>query len=152
MNFLLVKLNHHCRIWFSIFKGIRGDGSPHLARSISFSVYPVQQSVGQLLSHLTDVLSQDFGLVSVSRRLECLVEGECSIAGDGEVCVEGKVHDGLLGLSSGHLRLDLLDDFTDEQDAVDENAVGGTLDFEVAKEGVGAEQGQRLVQRVVAFV
>jgi hypothetical protein len=101
---------------------------------------------------LADVLSQDLCFLSIPRRLKGLVERECSVARNGKVCVESEVHDGLLGVSPGHLRLDLLDDFANEQDAVYQDTVGGAFDLEVAEEGVGTEQGQCLVQRVVAFM
>lgn len=152
MNFLLVKLNHHCQSWLSIDPCARHVVYSHLARGITICVYPVQQSVGQLLSHLADVLSQDLCFLSIPRRLEGLVEREGSVARNGKVCVKSEVHDGLLGVSPGHLRFDLLNDFAYEQDAVYEDAIGGTFDFKIAEEGVGAEQGQSLVQRVVAFV
>lgn len=44
---------------------------------------------------------------------------------------------------------DLAEALADEEDAVDEQAVGGALDLEVAEEGVGAEEREHLVEDVV---
>lgn len=51
----------------------------------------------------------------------------------------------LLGFSPSHARLDLSQYLANVQDAVDEDAVGGSLDLEVAEECVGAEEGKDLV-------
>ena len=58
----------------------------------------------------------------------------------------------LLSLSPRHAWLDLAKDFAHKQDAIDHNTVGGTLDLEVAEEGVCAEKGQDLIERVVRLV
>lgn len=39
----------------------------------------------------------------------------------------------------------------EEEDAVDQVAVGGALDFKVAEEDVGAEEGEGFVEDVVGF-
>jgi hypothetical protein len=132
-------------------------------------VHPVEKPRGQFLSHLHDVLPQNLCLLPICRRLEGLVQWEPSISRDREVGVERQVHDGLtilvrplpslpllwthlLGLSPRHARLDLAKDFAHKQDAINHNAVGGTLDLEVAKEGVCAEKGQDLIERIVRLV
>lgn len=74
-----------------------------------------------------------------------LVQGEARVAGYGEVKVEGGVHDLLGGVADAVGGADLAEALADEQDAVDQQAVGGPLDLEVAEERVGPEQQQRLV-------
>ena len=81
-----------------------------------------------------------------------LIQGPCGVAGDGKVGVEGDVHDILLGFAGAGLGLDLGEALADEQDAIDEEAVGVALDLKVAEEGVCAEQGEDLVEDVVALV
>lgn len=78
-----------------------------------------------------------------------LVQGEARVAGDGEVEVEGGVHDLLGGVAEGVGGADAAEALADKEDAVDEQAVGGPLDLEVAEEGVGAEEGEDLVEDVV---
>lgn len=87
----------------------------------------------------------------ISSTVAYLVEGEAWIAGDGKVEVERQVVDILGGIASRGLGLDLGQAVADEPDAVDEQAVGGALDLKVAEEGVGAEQGEDLVEDVVAL-
>lgn len=80
-----------------------------------------------------------------------LVQRPRGVPGHGKVGVEGQVHDVLGGGARVGRRLDPAEALADEEDAVDEQAVGGALDLKVAEEGVGAEQGQGLVQDVVAL-
>lgn len=65
--------------------------------------------------------------------------------------VERQVQHILLGLLGRRRRLDLAQAVAQEPDAVDEQAIGGALDLEVAEEGVGAEEGEDLVEDVVAL-
>lgn len=51
----------------------------------------------------------------------------------------------LFGIPQAHTGFDPAQAIRDEEDAVDEDTVGGALDLEVAEEGVGAEEGYRLV-------
>lgn len=78
-----------------------------------------------------------------------MVQGERGVTRDGEVEVEGGVEDVLGGVAEGVVGSDLAEALADEEDAVDEEAVGGALDLEVAEEGVGAEEGEHLVEDVV---
>lgn len=80
-----------------------------------------------------------------------LVQGPARVAGDGELQVEGQVHDILGGGPDVGGGLDLGQAVADEPDAVDEQAVGVALQLEVAEEGVCAEEGEDLVEDVVAL-
>jgi hypothetical protein len=51
----------------------------------------------------------------------------------------------LLSFSLAHSWLDLAQDLAHEQDAINEHAIGGTLDLEVAEESVCAEKGENFV-------
>jgi hypothetical protein len=69
---------------------------PPLTRhTCAIGVDPVQQSRRQLLSHLHNILSQNFGLVSIRRRFKSLVERETGVTWYGEVGVECNVHNSL---------------------------------------------------------
>lgn len=50
-----------------------------------------------------------------------------------------------------HVRLDLDKAFANPQNSIDQQAVGGTLDLEVAEEGVCAEEAEDLVQGIVGL-
>lgn len=80
-----------------------------------------------------------------------LVEGKGRVARNGKVGVEGEVQDILGSIADTGAGLDLGQAVTDEPDAVDKQTVGGALDLEVAEEGVGAEEGEDLVEDVVAL-
>lgn len=80
-----------------------------------------------------------------------LVQGPARVAGDGELQVEGQVHDILGGGPDVGSGLDLGQAVADEPDAVDEQAIGVALQLEVAEEGVCAEEGEDLVEDVVAL-
>jgi hypothetical protein len=80
-----------------------------------------------------------------------LIQRPGRIAGQRKVRVERDVHDVLGGIAHSRRRLDLGEAVADEPDAVDEQAVCGALDLEVAEEGVGAEEGEDLVEDVVAL-
>lgn len=79
-----------------------------------------------------------------------LIQWEGRVTRNGEVGVERQVRDILGSRPYVGGGLDLGQAFGDEEDAVDEQAVGGTLDLEVAEEGVGAEEGEDLIEGVVA--
>lgn len=79
-----------------------------------------------------------------------LIKWEGRITRNGEVGIECQVRDILSSRPYVGRGLDLGQALGDEQDAVDEQAVGGTLDLEVAEEGVGAEEGEDLIEGVVA--
>ncbi len=51
-----------------------------------------------------------------------------------------------------HTRFYLGQDVADVEDAIDEDAVCGAFDFEVAEEGVGAEEGEDFVEGIVGGV
>lgn len=106
------------------------------------------QPDGQLLANLTEIAPQGLGLVPVSRRLKRLVEREPGLARQAEL-LEGAVDQRLLGGLGVHVRLHFGQAVGDEQDAVDQHAVRGTLDLKVAEERVGAEQREGLVETVV---
>jgi hypothetical protein len=80
-----------------------------------------------------------------------LVQGEARVSGDGEIEVQRKVQDILLGVPRVGGGLDLAQAVADEPDAVHQQTVGGTLNLEVAEEGVGAEEGEDLVEDIVAL-
>lgn len=146
------------------------DLLPDLGEVPATSQYPVSSKTNK-----ANILSQRLRILTIPRRLEGLVQREGHVTGDGEV-VESGVDQGLLRsaaphhtsyspiiLSTGatdvmtyllrlprrHARLDLAQTLADEQDAVDEHAVGGALDLEVPEEGIGAEEGEDLVDAVV---
>ena len=80
-----------------------------------------------------------------------LVQGPAWVARDGELQVQGQVRDILGGGPDVGAGLDLGQAVADEPDAVDEQAVGVALQLEVAEEGVCAEEGEHLVEDVVAL-
>lgn len=108
------------------------------------------QPDGQLLAHLAEIAPQGLGLGAIPRGLKGLIEREAGLARQAEL-LEGAVDQGLLGGLGVHVRLHFAQTVGDEQDAVDQHAVRGSLDLKVAEERVGAEQRERLVQAVVGF-
>lgn len=50
-----------------------------------------------------------------------------------------------------HRRLDLGETFANEEGSVDEHAVGGAVDFKVAKQNIGAKQRQDLIDAIVGL-
>lgn len=80
-----------------------------------------------------------------------LVQRPARVAGNGKVEVQRQVQHILRRLLDRGRGLDLAEAVAEEPDAVDEQAVGGALDLEVAEEGVGAEEGEDLVEDVVAL-
>jgi hypothetical protein len=108
------------------------------------------QSDSQFLPDLAQILPQQLRLLPVPRRLECLVQREARLARNGKL-LERAVDQRLLGRAAVVVGLDLRQTFRHKQDAVDEEAVGGTLDFEVAEESVGAEERQDFVEDVIGF-
>ena len=81
-----------------------------------------------------------------------LVQRPPRIAGNGKVVVQGEVHDILLCRPRVRPGLDLAQTLAHEPDAVYQQPVGGALDLKVAEEGIGAEEGEDLVEDVVALV
>lgn len=96
-------------------------------------------------------MPQLLGVLSVAWGLVHLVQWPTWITRDGKVRVERQVRDILGGLPHVGGGFDFGEAVADEPDAVDEQAVGGALDLEVAEEGVGAEQGEDLVEDVVGL-
>lgn len=80
-----------------------------------------------------------------------LVQRPCRITGHRKVGVQGKVRDILGGGPNVGGRLDLAEALAHEEDTVNQEAIGRTLDLEVAEEGIGTKERQSLVQDVVAI-
>jgi len=80
-----------------------------------------------------------------------LIQRPPRIARKSEIHIQRQVHDILGGISCGSSRLDLGQAIRHEPDAVDQQPVGWALDLKVAEEGVCAEDGEHLVEDVVAF-
>lgn len=57
----------------------------------------------------------------------------------------------LLRLTISHRRFNPSQTFANKQDAIDQQSIGWTLDLEVAKESIGAEQCEDLVECIVAL-
>lgn len=57
----------------------------------------------------------------------------------------------LLSIPRRHSRLNLSQTLTQKQYTINQHAVRGTLDLKVAKEHIGAEKGEDLVDAVVGF-
>lgn len=95
----------------------------------------------------TDKLSAHPGiyLVASAPVKTDLVQRPAWITGNGKVRVEGKVRDILGSIPNVGGRLDLGQAVADEPDSVNEQPVGGSLNLEVAEEGVGAEKREDLV-------
>lgn len=96
------------------------------------------QSDSQLLPDLAQIAAEHLCLVAIARGLVGLVERESRLAGDAEL-LEGAVDEGLFCGAHVHRRLHLAQALGDEQDAVDQHAVRGALDLEVAEESVRAK-------------
>jgi hypothetical protein len=58
----------------------------------------------------------------------------------------------LLSLPPSHAWPDFAQYLAHPQNAVYEHAIGRALDFEVAEEGVGAEEGKYFVERIVRLM
>lgn len=80
-----------------------------------------------------------------------LVEWEGGIAGESKIEVEGEVHDVFLGVAGAGSGLDFLQAVAEEPNAVEKQTVGRALNLKISEEGVGAEEGEHLVQDVVAL-
>ena len=106
----------------------------------------------QLLPHLPHVTPQRLRLVPVSRPFKRLVQREARLARQTEL-LERQVREELLrgGGVRAALGGELGEAVGQEEDAVDEQPVGGAFDLEVAEEGVGAEEGEHFVEDVVGF-
>lgn len=91
------------------------------------------------------------GSISGEKDPTHLVQRPAWVARDGKLQVQGQVHD-ILGCGPDvGIGLDLGQAVADEPDAVDEQAVGIALQLKVAEEGVCAEEGEHLVEDVVAL-
>ena len=110
------------------------------------------QPARQLLPHLAHIPPQRLRLIPVSRPLKRLVQRKPGLARQTEllqrqICQE-LLSRGCVGAALGG---EFGQAIGEEEDAVDEEAVGGAFDLEVAEEGVGAEEGQDFVEDVVGF-
>lgn len=106
------------------------------------------QPYSQLLPHLTQILPQRLRLLSIPRRLECLVQRKPGLPRYTKL-FQRTVYQRFLSGPLVHVGFDFGEAVGDEKDAVDEHAVGRTLDLEVAEERVGAEEGEDLIEAVV---
>lgn len=80
-----------------------------------------------------------------------LVQRPAWVARDGKLQVQGQIHD-ILGCGPDvGVGPDLGQAVADEPDAIDEQAVGIALQLKVAEECVCAEEGEHLVEDVVAL-
>ena len=115
-----------------------------------------------------DARSQGLRILAIPRGLERLVKRERDIAGDSKV-IQRNINQGLmipeisinpqwlqrgsktdlLGLPRRHPRLDLAETLGDEQDSINQHAIGRAIDFKVSEEDIGAEQGEDLIDAVV---
>lgn len=126
-----------------------GETHPELVRRRAPAlVQPAQQAPHQLLPHLTQVASQRLGILSIPRTLVGLVQREARLARQTEV-LEREVDQALLGGLGVLRRFYSRQAVGEEEDAVDQVAVGGALDLEVAEEDVGAEEREGFVEDVV---
>jgi len=98
----------------------------------------------QLLPHLTQITPQSFRFGPVARRLKGLIQWKARLAWYAEL-LEGTVDKRFLCRPGVRIGFDLSEAVGDEENAIYQHAVGGTFDFEVAEEGVGAEEGEDLV-------
>lgn len=57
----------------------------------------------------------------------------------------------LLGVPRTHSRLDLPEAVADEEGSVNQHAIGRTINLEVAKEDIGTEKGEDLVDAIVGL-
>lgn len=127
------------------------EGDPPLAGgTIRKNLF--HETGGGFLSKLGEVTPELIRLCPTRRRGVEAVEREVGIAGKGEAIhrVGGKLFVGLV-CGPGHFgRGDLGETVGDEEDEVDEDAVGGALDFKVAEERIGAEEVDAFVDDVWA--
>ena len=96
------------------------------------------QPYRQLLPHLTQILPQSLCLRPISRRLKSLIQRKPRLPRYTEL-FQRTIDERLLSGPRVHVRFDFRQTIRNEQDAVDQHAVGGAFDLEVAEEGVGAE-------------
>jgi hypothetical protein len=130
-----------------------GKAHPPFTRPLAAALIQApMQPTRQLLPHLADVRPQRLGLISVSRALERLVERKTGLAGQTELLEREVCEEFLGGRGVGiALRREFLQALGEEEDPVDEQAVGRAFDLKVAEEGVGAEEGEDFVEDVVGF-
>ena len=106
----------------------------------------------QLLPNLPHIPPQHLRLLPIPRCLERLVQRKARLARQTEL-LQAQIHEELLGRArvGVALRGEFCEAVGEEEDAVDEQAVGGAFDLEVAEECVGAEEGEDFVEDVVGF-
>lgn len=66
--------------------------------------------------------------------------------------IQRNIHKSLLSFTGRHVRLDFPQTLADEQDAVDEHTISRAVDFKVAKQHIGTEEGDDLVDAVVGLI
>ena len=106
----------------------------------------------QFLPHLPHIPPQHLRLLPIPWRLKRLVQRKARLARQTEL-LQTQIDEELLGGAriGVALRGEFCEAVGEEEDAVDEQPVGGALDLEVAEEGVGAEEGENFVEDVVRF-
>lgn len=80
-----------------------------------------------------------------------LVERPCRVSRNSKVKVKRQVQNILLSITQRSLGSDLCQTIADKPDSIHEQTVGRTLDLKVAEECVGAEEGEDLVEDIVAL-
>lgn len=103
------------------------------------------------MAELLQVCSQHVGLVLRLWRRVHRIEREADVARQREQ-VDGQRVQRAVGVSHRRRLVQFREALQDKQDAVDEQAVGAALDFEVAEERVGAEQVEGFLDDVVLLV
>lgn len=116
-----------------------------------------------------DVRSEALRILAVAWRLKGLIKRERHVTGDSKVIersVDQSLRKGisglleprnkrprmyLLSLPRTHRRLDLPQAIAHEQGSVDQHAIGRTVDFEVAEQDVGTEEGEDLVDAIIGL-
>jgi len=104
----------------------------------------------QLLPHLTQIVPHRLCLHSIPRRLERLIQREARLTRYAEL-LERAVDQRLLGALRIHAGFDLGEAVGDEEDAVNQQPIGGAFDLEVAEEGICAEEAKDLVESIVGL-
>jgi hypothetical protein len=127
------------------------EAQPPLTRPLTtLRIQPLMQPDRQLLPNLAQILPHNLRLLPIPRRLKCLIQREPRLSGDRKL-FQRAVDERFLRRAAVRGGLHFGQTVRHEEDAVDEKAVGGAFDFEVAEEGVGAEEGEDFVEDVVGF-
>lgn len=157
MNLRFVKLNHH-------LLGLSSPSSYTLANNLVASscltcdMYCRSTSASCLSrggsyicrTYLRSAIIHFWPTTQLKRRTD-LIQRPRRVARNGKVQIERQVHHILGRIPQRRRGPNLGQTIRDKPDAINEQAVGGALDLKVAEEGVGAEEGQHLVQDVVAL-